>query len=190
MLKLVVPLDRVSLKVYGGDVDHGCIRSLVEAKISFSVRDPPGWVSIFPSKEVHPHAWVLLLTSQEHRSAYGAGGNKRRKKDNSGSDLQLEGCGIWLLLGSTTGGKDGNDSSVLRLNGCPRVASCSGNKGVGCGCNKEGGSSSNRGRWQRQQQEAAATTEKKAATATEEDGRHSNRRRWQRQQQEDDSGSN
>ncbi|RWW28465.1 hypothetical protein GW17_00007060 [Ensete ventricosum] len=174
MLKLVVPLDRVSLKVYGGDVDHGCIRSLVEAKISFSAQDPPGWVSIFPSKEVHPHAWVLLLTSQEHRSAYGAGGNKRRKKDNSGSDLQLEGCGIWLLLGSTTGGKDGNDivteeddnGNNRKQQQQPRRRQRQQPKKMAETATEEDGSGSNR---------------KMTAVATEEDSSGSNRRRWQRQ---------
>ncbi|RWW07042.1 hypothetical protein GW17_00029594 [Ensete ventricosum] len=35
ILKPVIPLDRVSLEVYYNDVYHGCIWSLVIAKISF-----------------------------------------------------------------------------------------------------------------------------------------------------------
>ncbi|RRT38707.1 hypothetical protein B296_00050863 [Ensete ventricosum] len=33
-------------------------RCLVVAKISFRARNPPDRVFIFPSREVHPHAWV------------------------------------------------------------------------------------------------------------------------------------
>ncbi|RWW54253.1 hypothetical protein BHE74_00039174 [Ensete ventricosum] len=171
MLKLVVPLDRVSLKVYGGDVDHGCIRSLVEAKISFSARDPPGWVSIFPSKEVHPHAWVLLLTSQEHRSAYGAGGNKRRKKDNSGSDLQLEGCG-------------------LRVAAVTRVLVVAVTRRVAAVVTEEDDNGNNRKQQQQPRRRQRQQPKKMAETATEEDGSGSNRKMTAVATEEDSSGSN
>ncbi|RZS21052.1 hypothetical protein BHM03_00053639 [Ensete ventricosum] len=82
MLELIVPLDRVSLEVYGGHVDHGCIWSLVEVKISFSVRS---WVSIFPSREVHPHSWVCRMGLVAIREG--------KMGDNSGSDVGLEGYG-------------------------------------------------------------------------------------------------
>ncbi|RRT59305.1 hypothetical protein B296_00043250 [Ensete ventricosum] len=44
-LARIVPLDCVSLEVYGDDVDHGSIWSLVEAKIPFSVLGPPRRIS-------------------------------------------------------------------------------------------------------------------------------------------------
>ncbi|RRT44772.1 hypothetical protein B296_00055562 [Ensete ventricosum] len=54
-------------------------------------------------------------------------------------------------IGGGIGGKDGNNGSVLRLDGYSRVVGSSSNKGVGYGYNREGGSDNNRGIWKLQQ---------------------------------------
>ncbi|RWW42449.1 hypothetical protein BHE74_00052003 [Ensete ventricosum] len=58
VLKPIVPLYWISLKVDDSDVHHGSLWCLVIAEVAFFTRNPSRRVSVFPSREVHPHALV------------------------------------------------------------------------------------------------------------------------------------
>ncbi|RZR78762.1 hypothetical protein BHM03_00004287 [Ensete ventricosum] len=56
VLKTIIPLYDISFKVDGSDVHHASLWCLVIMKVPFRVRKSSRRVSIFPSREVHPHA--------------------------------------------------------------------------------------------------------------------------------------
>ncbi|RWW69763.1 hypothetical protein BHE74_00022599 [Ensete ventricosum] len=61
VFKPIIPLYGVSFKVDGSDVHHGSLRSPVITKVALRARKLSRRVSIFPSREVHPHAcrcWI------------------------------------------------------------------------------------------------------------------------------------
>ncbi|RWW54908.1 hypothetical protein BHE74_00038475 [Ensete ventricosum] len=56
VLKPIVPLYCVSLKVDDSDVNHRSLRCPVISQVAFRARKLSRRVSLFPSREVHPHA--------------------------------------------------------------------------------------------------------------------------------------
>ncbi|RZS07072.1 hypothetical protein BHM03_00037903 [Ensete ventricosum] len=56
VFKPIVPLNCISFEVDDSDVHHGSLRYSVIAEIAFGAREPSYGVSLFPSREVHPHA--------------------------------------------------------------------------------------------------------------------------------------
>ncbi|RWW03572.1 hypothetical protein GW17_00033265 [Ensete ventricosum] len=65
MFKPIKPLYGVTFEMYSSNVHHRCVRGLVIPKILLRARYPTDRVS-FPSREVHPHAWILGVS---HRSS-------------------------------------------------------------------------------------------------------------------------
>ncbi|RZS06847.1 hypothetical protein BHM03_00037572 [Ensete ventricosum] len=60
VLKLIKPLNSISLEVDGNNL-HPCgVGGSVEPKITLRARDPPDRVS-FPSREVNLHAWIIEI---------------------------------------------------------------------------------------------------------------------------------
>ncbi|RWW51310.1 hypothetical protein BHE74_00042447 [Ensete ventricosum] len=56
VFKPIVPLNCISFEVDDSDVHHGSLRYSVIVEIAFGAREPSYGVSLFPSREVHPHA--------------------------------------------------------------------------------------------------------------------------------------
>ncbi|RRT36430.1 hypothetical protein B296_00047220 [Ensete ventricosum] len=56
VFKPIVPLNCISFEVDDSDVHHGSLRYSVIVEIEFGAREPSYGVSLFPSREVHPHA--------------------------------------------------------------------------------------------------------------------------------------
>ncbi|RRT49202.1 hypothetical protein B296_00031598 [Ensete ventricosum] len=82
VLEPIISLDRISFKVYSSNVHHRYIWGLVVAKITFHARDPPNRVSFFPSRKVHPHAWVWRV---RHKFSFLLGASRRSEHDAVGN---------------------------------------------------------------------------------------------------------
>ncbi|RRT56206.1 hypothetical protein B296_00013062 [Ensete ventricosum] len=61
VLKPIEPLNSISLEVNGSNLYSCSVGSSVELKITLRARDRSDRVSLFPSWEVHLHAWIILI---------------------------------------------------------------------------------------------------------------------------------
>ncbi|RWV92384.1 hypothetical protein GW17_00045250 [Ensete ventricosum] len=57
MFEPIIPLYGISFKVDGSDVHHGNLRGSMKIEVA-RAQKPSCWIFIFPSREVHPHAWL------------------------------------------------------------------------------------------------------------------------------------
>ncbi|RRT52456.1 hypothetical protein B296_00011939 [Ensete ventricosum] len=61
VLKLIKPLNRISLEVYGSDLHPCCIGGPIESKITLRARDTSDQVSFYPSWEVNLHVRIVRI---------------------------------------------------------------------------------------------------------------------------------
>ncbi|RZR77299.1 hypothetical protein BHM03_00002317 [Ensete ventricosum] len=115
VFKPIIPSYSISFKVDDSGVHHGILRCLVMTEVMFDARNPSRWVSFFPSREVHPHAWLSEM-SISFSCCWVSDMKQLGGFDDRG--LGLEG---WLRVAGF----------VLRLKGCPKDVLGGGSKLVG-----------------------------------------------------------